>query len=135
GFVARHILVQSRVVCHAVPHVTRPARAATDYRQARDRGGPGYVSRPTKAPYIVSRRRTERAAPFGRCGRRSLAKVRFVRRCGRPERAATAGRGSVRQELFGLCPRSDERACPEVRRALASRVEPTEYTQHVLPCA
>src|SRR5262249_11623024 len=74
-------------------------------------------------------------APFGRCVRRRLAGVRYLRRCGRPQRAPTAGRVSVRQELFGLCPRSDERAWPEVRRALASRVEPTEYTEHVLPCA
>src|SRR5262249_29220809 len=51
-----------------------------------------------------------------RCNRRSLAEWRFVPRCGRPERATTAGRVSVRQELFGLCPRSDERAWPEVRR-------------------
>src|SRR5262245_14608662 len=68
----------------------------------------------------------------GRCGRRRLAEWRFVPRCGRPERATTAGRVSVRQERFGLCPRSDERAWPEVRRARASRVEPTEYTEHVL---
>src|SRR5262249_25084821 len=73
--------------------------------------------------------------PFGRCGRRSLAEWRFVPGWGRPERAATGGRVWVRQELFGLCPRSDERAWPEVRRALASRVEPTEYPEHVLPCA
>jgi len=80
-------------------------------------------------------RRTERATPFGRCGRSAQCREPKCMRCGRPERATPAGRVSVRQGLFGLCPRSDERAWPEARRALASRVEPTESTEHVLPCA
>jgi hypothetical protein len=43
-----------------------------------------------------------------------------------------SGGVSVRQELFGPCPRLDEHARPEFKRALASRLELTEYTEHVV---
>src|SRR5262249_44137028 len=64
----------------------------------------------------------DHGAHFGRSLRSRLAKVRFVRRWGGPERSTEGGHVAVCQELFGFWPGSDTRACPVLRRAIARQV-------------
>jgi len=63
-----------------------------------------------KAVFRTGGRNGHRLHCACRCVLRALRLGAKLRGRVRPERATTAGRGSVRQELLGLCLRSDERA-------------------------